>query len=132
MSNLSVILGAQWGDEGKGKLVDILSENFDIVARATGGANAGHTVYVGDKKFVFHLLPSGVLRKGVICVIGNGCVLHLPTVLEELKTLSDQGLHVDDRLKISDRASLLFDFHKIINHTSLTHISMRSSIRNID
>ena len=115
MSNLSVILGAQWGDEGKGKLVDILSENFDIVARATGGANAGHTVYVGDKKFVFHLLPSGVLRKGVICVIGNGCVLHLPTVLEELKTLSDQGLHVDDRLKISDRASLLLDFHKIID-----------------
>jgi len=115
MSNLSVILGAQWGDEGKGKLVDVLSENFDIVARATGGANAGHTVYVGEKKFVFHLLPSGVLREDVMCVIGNGCVLHLPTVLEELKTLSDQGLHVDTRLKISDRASLLFDYHKLID-----------------
>jgi adenylosuccinate synthase len=115
MSNLSMILGAQWGDEGKGKLVDILSEHFDIVARATGGANAGHTVYVGKKKFVFHLLPSGVLRDDVVCVIGNGCVLHLPTVLEELKTLSDQDLHVDDRLKISDRAAILFDYHKIID-----------------
>ena len=110
-----MILGAQWGDEGKGKLVDILSEHFDIVARATGGANAGHTVYVGKKKFVFHLLPSGVLRDDVVCVIGNGCVLHLPTVLEELKTLSDQDLHVDDRLKISDRAAILFDYHKIID-----------------
>lgn len=114
-ANLSVILGAQWGDEGKGKLVDILSEQFDIVVRATGGANAGHTVYVGDKKFVFHLLPSGVLREEVQCVIGNGCVLHLPTLLEELDALQSQGLNVDDRLKISDRAALLFDFHKIID-----------------
>ena len=113
--SVKIIVGAQWGDEGKGKLVDILSENFDIVARATGGANAGHTVYVGDKKFVFHLLPSGVLRDDVMCVIGNGCVLHLPTVLDELKTLTDQDLHVDDRLKISDRAAILFDYHKIID-----------------
>jgi adenylosuccinate synthase len=118
-ANLSMILGAQWGDEGKGKLVDILSEDFDVVARATGGANAGHTVYVNidgeTRKFVFHLLPSGVLREGVTSVIGNGCVLHLETVLKELKNLSDQGLNVDDRLKISSRASLLFDYHKIID-----------------
>lgn len=116
---LSLILGAQWGDEGKGKLVDILSEKFDIVARATGGANAGHTVYVNlhgeTKKFVFHLLPSGVLRENVICVIGNGCVLHLQTVFSELGNVVKQGFHIEGRVKISDRAALLFDFHKIID-----------------
>jgi adenylosuccinate synthase len=117
--NLSAILGAQWGDEGKGKLVDILSEDFDIVARATGGANAGHTVYVkmGEetKKFVFHLLPSGILREDVICVIGNGCVLHIETLLKELQTMKDQGMEVEARVKISDRVALLFDYHKIID-----------------
>lgn len=116
---LSLILGAQWGDEGKGKLVDILSEKFDIVARATGGANAGHTVYVNlngeTKKFVFHLLPSGVLRENVVCVIGNGCVLHLQTVFEELANVVEQGFDIQGRVKISDRAALLFDFHKIID-----------------
>ncbi len=116
---LSLILGAQWGDEGKGKLVDILSEKFDIVARATGGANAGHTVYVNidgeTKKFIFHLLPSGVLRKNVTCVIGNGCVLHLQTVLKELKNVKDQGFEVEGRVKISNRAALLCDYHKVID-----------------
>ncbi len=119
MKNLSIIIGAQWGDEGKGKLVDILSENFDIVARATGGANAGHTVYVEmdgkEKEFVFHLLPSGVLREQTTCVIGNGCVLHLPTVLEELEAVEKSGLKVAGRVKLSDRAALLFDYHKIID-----------------
>lgn len=119
MKNLTIVIGAQWGDEGKGKLVDILSGDFDIVARATGGANAGHTVSIqeGDetREFVFHLLPSGVLHDQVICVIGNGCVLHLPTVMEELETVEATGINVDGRVLLSDRSALLFDYHKIID-----------------
>ncbi|MFT7184212.1 MAG: adenylosuccinate synthase [Oceanicoccus sp.] len=114
---LSIILGAQWGDEGKGKLVDILSERFDIAARATGGANAGHTVKVlvdgEEKKFVFHLIPSGILYPDVTCVIGNGVVIHVPTLFKEIKNLEDQGFDALSRIKISERASLLFDFHKM-------------------
>ncbi|MFN3695234.1 MAG: adenylosuccinate synthetase, partial [Ignavibacterium sp.] len=71
----TVLVGSQWGDEGKGKIVDILSENFDIVARYQGGANAGHTVMIGDKQYILHLIPSGILRENVICVIGNGVVI---------------------------------------------------------
>jgi adenylosuccinate synthase len=118
-SKFTLILGAQWGDEGKGKLVDIKGADFDIVARATGGANAGHTVYVREggetKKFVFHLLPSGILYDTVTCVIGNGVVIHVPTLYSELDSLAAQNVIVGDRLKISKRASLLFDFHKIID-----------------
>lgn len=117
--NLSLVLGAQWGDEGKGKLVDILGKKFDIIARATGGANAGHSVYVkmGEetKKFVFHLLPSGVLYDHTICVIGNGVVLHAPTLMKELENVKNHGINIDGRIKISDRIALLFDFHKIID-----------------
>lgn len=119
MKNLSVILGGQWGDEGKGKLVDVLASEFDIVTRATGGANAGHTVYatLGDRveKFVFHLLPSAIIHPAVTCVIGNGCVLHLQTLLEELNRLKERGISAYERLKISDRSALLFDYHKIID-----------------
>jgi len=115
--NLTVILGSQWGDEGKGKLVDILSERFDIAARATGGANAGHTVKVmmdgEEKKFVFHLIPSGILYPQTTCVIGNGVVIHVPTLFKEIKNLEDQGISAESRIKISERASLLFDFHKM-------------------
>lgn len=113
--NLSLVLGAQWGDEGKGKLVDILSEKFDYVARATGGANAGHTVYVGEKKFVFHLMPSGILHPQSICVIGNGVVLHVPTLLKELDNLDANEIAWENRIKLSDRMALLFDYHKIID-----------------
>lgn len=115
----TVILGAQWGDEGKGKLVDIMSANFDIVARATGGANAGHTVYVKTetetKKFVFHLLPSGLLYPHVSCVIGNGVVLSVPSMFEEIEELKGKGYDVEARVKISDRVALLFDYHKMID-----------------
>lgn len=115
--NLTVVLGAQWGDEGKGKLVDILSERFDIAARATGGANAGHTVKVmidgEERKFVFHLIPSGILYPKVTCVIGNGVVIHAPTLFKEIKSLADQGIDALSRIKISERATLLFDFHQI-------------------
>lgn len=113
--NLSLILGAQWGDEGKGKLVDILSEKFDYVARATGGANAGHTVYVGESKFVFHLIPSGILHEGTVCVIGNGVVLHIPTMFKELENLDENNIDWNGRIKLSNRIALLFDYHKIID-----------------
>jgi len=115
LGKVSAVLGAQWGDEGKGKLVDVMAEEYDIIARATGGANAGHTVYVKDKKYVFHLLPSGALHKHAVCVIGNGCVVHLPTLLEELDVLENGGIPIDERIFISDRVHLLFDYHIAID-----------------
>ncbi len=120
--NFATILGAQWGDEGKGKLIDILSRDYDIIARATGGANAGHTIHIPDKenpgktkKHVFHLVPSGMLHESTISVIGNGVVIHLETMFGELRVLEENGINIDGRLLISDRAHLLFDFHKIID-----------------
>lgn len=109
------VLGAQWGDEGKGKLVDILAEKFDIVARCQGGSNAGHTIVVDGVKFAFHLIPSGILHKGTTCLIGNGVVLHLPTFFKELEALDEKGVDYAGRLKISDRAHLLFDFHQTVD-----------------
>ncbi len=115
------IVGAQWGDEGKGKLVDILSEQYDITARSAGGANAGHTIWVNHRKggesekFIFHLMPSGVLHEGKTCVIGNGTVLHVPTLMEEIQALAEQEIEVKDKLLISDRAHLVFEYHKIID-----------------
>ncbi len=115
MAKITVILGAQWGDEGKGKLVDILAKDFSVIGRATGGANAGHTVVVDGKKYVFHLLPSGMLHESTVCVIGNGVVIHLETMFEELSVLKAAGIKLEGRLLISDRASLLFDYHKVID-----------------
>jgi adenylosuccinate synthase len=110
------IVGTQWGDEGKGKLVDSISGEFDIVCRFSGGANAGHTIVVDGKKFVFHLLPSGMLHEGTIGVIGNGTVVDLPGMLEEIKQLTDAGLeNVADRVKISFRAHVLLGYHKEID-----------------
>ena len=113
------IAGTQWGDEGKGKLVDILSDKYDIIARSAGGANAGHTICVKDgkesKKYIFHLLPSGILREGKICIIGNGTVIHIPTLLEEIQNLKVQGINVRGKLFISDRAHIIFNYHKIID-----------------
>lgn len=113
------VAGTQWGDEGKGKLVDILSEEYDIIARSAGGANAGHTICVEKdgkvEKFVFHLLPSGILREDKICIIGNGTVIHIPTLLEEIESLKEQGIEIADKLKISDRAHLIFEYHKMID-----------------
>jgi adenylosuccinate synthase len=106
------IMGAQWGDEGKGKLVDVLGETYDIIARCAGGSNAGHTVIVEGKKFAFHLMPSGILHQNVTCLLGNGVVIHLPTFFAEVKSLEDQGIPYAGRIKISDRAHLVFDFHQ--------------------
>lgn len=112
---VDVILGAQWGDEGKGKLVDILSSKYSICARVAGGSNAGHTIVVDGKKYKFHLIPSGILNEGVHCVIGNGVVVHLRGLLAELKTLREANIDYADRIHLSDRAHIVFDFHQAID-----------------
>ena len=107
-----VVLGAQWGDEGKGKIVDLLAPRFSIVARYQGGHNAGHTVYVGGTKFILRLIPSGILHEGVTCVIGNGVVIDPHALLAEVAELEQHGIRVGDRLVISDRAHVILPYHK--------------------
>jgi adenylosuccinate synthase len=114
-SGIDVVLGAQWGDEGKGKLVDILSQEYDVCARVAGGSNAGHTIVVDGKKYKFHLLPSGVLNRESTCVIGNGVVIHLPSFLNELDNLEGMGVQYKGRVLISDRAHMVFDFHQVVD-----------------
>ncbi len=113
--SVTVLVGSQWGDEGKGKIVDILSENFDIVTRYQGGANAGHTVRIGDKQFILHLIPSGILRDGVVCVIGNGVVIDPTALLEEIDLLKKNNFDVDGRLFISHNAHLIMPYHKLLD-----------------
>src|SRR6201996_6423146 len=117
MSNL-IVLGAQWGDEGKGKIVDLLSEKFDAVARYQGGHNAGHTVFIGDRKFILKLIPSGVLRPGVLAIIGNGVVVDPAALLEEISALEKAGVDVRSQLRISNRAHVIFPFHRTIEKIS--------------
>jgi len=109
--NLAV-LGAQWGDEGKGKIVDLLTPNFSIVARFQGGHNAGHTVYVNGTKFVLRLIPSGILHAGVTCIIGNGLVVDLAALFAEVEELTKNGIDVASRLIISDKAHLILPYHR--------------------
>jgi adenylosuccinate synthase len=106
------VLGAQWGDEGKGKIVDLLTPNFSIVARYQGGHNAGHTVYAGGRKFVLRLLPSGILHDGITCVIGNGVVVDPQALFDEIDELGRAGISVGDRLVISDKAHLILPYHR--------------------
>lgn len=113
--SVSVVVGSQWGDEGKGKIVDILSENYEIVVRYQGGANAGHTVEIDKKKFVLHLVPSGILREKVICVIGNGVVIDPKALLDEIKQLESVGINIKGRLFISHNAHLIMPYHKLID-----------------
>jgi adenylosuccinate synthase len=110
----AVILGAQWGDEGKGKIVDVLSEQFSVVARYAGGHNAGHTVIIHGRKFVLQLIPCGVLRPGCKGVIGNGVVLDPMAFLNEVKKLKDAGLPVDGQLFVSNRAQVILPYHRMI------------------
>lgn len=109
MSTL-VILGAQWGDEGKGKITDYLARKADIVVRYQGGDNAGHTVEIGDKQYKLHLIPSGIFSQDKICILGNGLVINPKSLLEEIKYLKDKGISTDN-LRISDRAHIIFPYH---------------------
>jgi len=117
MNNV-IVLGAQWGDEGKGKVVDLLAERFDIVARYQGGHNAGHTVFIGEKKFILKLIPSGILRPGVTAVIGNGVVVDLAALAEEMAMLETAGIDVKSQLRISNRAHVIFPFHRLVEKMS--------------
>jgi adenylosuccinate synthase len=110
----AVIVGAQWGDEGKGKIVDVLSENFSIVARYAGGHNAGHTVIINGKKFILQLVPCGVLRSGCRSVIGNGVVLDPLAFLKEVGALREAGVKVDGNLFVSNRAHVILPYHRMI------------------
>jgi adenylosuccinate synthase len=113
MSNI-IVLGAQWGDEGKGKIVDLFSDRFDIVARYQGGHNAGHTVFIGPTKYILKLIPSGILRPGVTAVIGNGVVIDPLALIEEMTTLEAAGVNVREQLAISNRAHVIFPFHRMV------------------
>lgn len=113
-----VVVGCQWGDEGKGKIVDILAEDADVVARYQGGANAGHTVHVGDDEFVLHQIPSGILHPGKRCLLGNGVVLDLLRLFEEYDGLTARGVELEDRVGVSRRAHLLLPFHRLLDRAS--------------
>src|SRR5580704_12755530 len=107
-----VVLGAQWGDEGKGKIVDLLTPHFSIVSRYQGGHNAGHTVYVNGAKFILRLVPSGILHPGVTCVLGNGVVVDPQALLAEIDELTNAGIAVADRIVLSDKAHLILPYHR--------------------
>ena len=114
-SKFCVILGSQWGDEGKGKLVDIMSFDYNVCARVAGGSNAGHTIVVGDKKYKFHLIPSGILNEKATCIVGNGVVVHLRGLMKEMAELKAAGVNPKGRLLLSDRAHIVFDFHQTVD-----------------
>ncbi|HEU4700766.1 MAG TPA: adenylosuccinate synthase [Gemmatimonadales bacterium] len=114
-TNCVVVVGAQWGDEGKGKLVDVLAERADFVVRYQGGANAGHTVVTGDSQFILRQIPSGILHPSVTCVIGNGVVLDAETMFTELDGLHQRGIETSGRLLVSDRAHLVLPYHKLLD-----------------
>ncbi len=113
---VAIIVGAQWGDEGKGKIVDLLSDKIDIVARYQGGANAGHTVVIGAKEYVLHLIPSGIFHKHVTCVIGNGVVIDPMALMDEIAMIKSFGIKIEGRLYISHNAHLIMPYHKLLDN----------------
>jgi adenylosuccinate synthase len=113
-----VVVGAQWGDEGKGKLVDVLAERADFVVRYQGGANAGHTVVTGQTQFILQQIPSGILHPRVICIVGNGVVLDPDQLFTELDQLAAKGIDPSNRLFVSDRAHLVLPYHKQLDRAS--------------
>ncbi|MDQ6737125.1 MAG: adenylosuccinate synthase [Gemmatimonadota bacterium] len=126
-----VVVGAQWGDEGKGKLVDVLAERADWVVRYQGGANAGHTVDLGDTSFVLHQIPSGILHHGVRCAIGNGVVLDPETLFTEIDELIADGVDVEGRLYVSERAHLVLPYHKLVDSSSAASRAIGTTGRGI-
>jgi adenylosuccinate synthase len=115
MGKVTVLVGAQWGDEGKGKVIDILTEDADCIVRYQGGNNAGHTVVIGEDKYVLHLIPSGILREGKVCVIGHGVVVDPEALIEEIELLKEKGINCEGRLKVSDKAHVILPYHKKID-----------------
>src|ERR1700759_3715779 len=111
MSN-TILVGAQWGEEGKGKIIDVLTEQADVVLRTKGGNNAGHTVFIGKQKYVLHLIPSGILRPGKRCVIGNGVVIDPVGLVSEIDGLLKLNVKIDGNLFISETAHLVFPYHR--------------------
>jgi len=130
-SRVVVVVGAQWGDEGKGKLVDVLAERADWVVRYQGGANAGHTVDLGDRSFVLHQIPSGILHPGVRCAVGNGVVLDPDTLFEEIDGLVKAGIDVEGRLYVSERAHLVLPYHKMVDAASASSREIGTTGRGI-
>lgn len=130
-SRVVVVVGAQWGDEGKGKLVDVLAERADWVVRYQGGANAGHTVDLGDRTFVLHQIPSGILHPGVRCAIGNGVVLDPDTLFDEIDGLVKAGVDVEGRLYVSERAHLVLPYHKQVDGASAASKAIGTTGRGI-
>ena len=126
-----VVVGAQWGDEGKGKLVDVLAEGADWVVRYQGGANAGHTVHIGERSTVLHQIPSGILHAGVRCAIGNGVVLDPDTLFVEVDELVRDGVDVEGRLYVSDRAHLVMPYHKLVDKESAASKAIGTTGRGI-
>ncbi len=126
-----VVVGAQWGDEGKGKLVDVLAERADWVVRYQGGANAGHTVHIGDKKVVLHQIPSGIMHPGVRCAIGNGVVLDPEKLFSEIDALVADGIDVSGRLYVSERAHLVMPYHKLMDGASASSKAIGTTGRGI-
>lgn len=110
-----VAVGAQWGDEGKGKIIDVLTDDADVVIRSQGGNNAGHTILVKDQKFIFHLVPSGILRRGKTCVIGNGVVVDPVALVAEMDRLTGQGVRFGNNFRISETAHLVLPYHKLLD-----------------
>ena len=117
----TVIVGCQWGDEGKGKIVDVLAEDVDIVARYQGGANAGHTVTVAENEFILHQIPSGILHQGKRCLLGNGVVLDVQQFFQEYDALLERGINLEGRVGVSLRAQLLLPYHRVLDRVSEEH-----------
>ncbi len=128
---VTVVVGAQWGDEGKGKIVDVLSENADIVARYQGGANAGHTIVVGNQQYILHLIPAGILHAKPICVIGNGVVVDPVALLEEIAMLQEHGIPIEGRLYISHKAHVIMPYHKALDAANEQRQSIGTTGRGI-
>lgn len=124
----TVVVGCQWGDEGKGKIVDVLAENVDIVARYQGGANAGHTVHVGDEEFILHQIPSGILHDGKRCLLGNGVVLDIHQFFHEYDALLKRGRDLEGRVGVSERAQLLLPYHRWMDRATEDSASMQDKI----
>jgi adenylosuccinate synthase len=126
-----VILGAQWGDEGKGKLVDLLADRFDFIVRYQGGNNAGHTILIGDRKFILRLVPSGILHPGKIAVIGNGLVVDPVSLVDEMDQLSAAGVDVERQLRISNRAHVLLPTHRLVEKITEARVAIGTTLRGI-